>query len=179
MAVRKVIKMGHPTLRKVAQKIPLIEISSKEIQELIVDLKETMVDYGGIGIAAPQVNVSIQLAIIEVPKDSDRYPDAKESETYIIINPEMEYLTDQTKGYWEGCLSVPGIRGYVERPQKIKLSYYDEQGQFHQVEIEGFLAVVFQHELDHLFGKLFIDRVQNTSLLAYEDELDLSGSAKE
>ena len=88
-----------------------------------------------------------------------------------MFNPSIEYLTDEKQGNWEGCLSVPGLRGYVERPSKISVNFTDENLKLKKLNLEGFLATVFQHEIDHLFGKLYVDRVADKELLMYEDEL--------
>ena len=172
MAVHQIIKMGNPILRKKSKKLSKEEITSSEIKTLIQDMWETMEASGGIGLAAPQIGVSIQLAIIKIPSDSKRYPQAEKSKEYIIINPKITYLTQETQGFWEGCLSLPGLRGYVERPKKIKVDYLDQGARSSSIVLEGFLATVFQHELDHLFGNLYIDHIKDMSLLSYESELD-------
>lgn len=170
MAVREVIRMGHPTLRLKAKALTKEEILSKETKEFVQDLMETMEDYEGIGIAAPQVGVSKQLAIIGVPDDNPRYPDAPPSKIYVVINPKISVLDETLQGYWEGCLSVPGLRGHVERPRKIRLDFMDLEARQNTIILEGFLATVFQHELDHLDGVLYIDRIKDTKKLSYNEE---------
>ncbi len=169
MAIREVIKMGHPTLRLVAKELEEDEVKSPWFQELITDMRETMKACGGIGIAAPQINESFQTAIIDLPEESDRYPDAPESHEYIIVNPKITLLNEEKQTFWEGCLSVPGLRGQVTRPAKIRIDYKDENFVDQSIELEDFLATVFQHELDHLFGELYVDKVVNNSL-TYEEE---------
>ncbi len=120
MATQKVIRMGHPTLRKVAEQLTPDEIHSPALKVLIQDLYDTMKLEGGIGIAAPQINISKQICLIELPKDSKRYGPLPETPLFIIINPIITFLTDDKQGFYEGCLSVPGLRGYVERPKKFK-----------------------------------------------------------
>ena len=174
MTVRKVIKMGNPLLREVAKEFTKDEILSEDMQDLITDMWDTMYAYDGIGLAAPQIGLSRQLAVIHLEEDSERYPDLVESKKFIIFNPSISVLDETNQEFWEGCLSVPGLRGPVSRPRKIKVDYLDENAKENSIELEDFLATVFQHELDHLFGKLFVDRMEDISLLAYEEELLVS-----
>ena len=174
MTVRKVIKMGNPLLREVAKEFTKDEILSEDMQDLITDMWDTMYAYDGIGLAAPQIGLSRQLAVIHLEEDSERYPDLVESKKFIIFNPSISVLDETKQEFWEGCLSVPGLRGPVSRPKKIKVDYLDENAKENSIELEDFLATVFQHELDHLFGKLFVDRMEDISLLAYEEELLVS-----
>ncbi|MEC7918064.1 MAG: peptide deformylase [Pseudomonadota bacterium] len=174
MTVRKVIKMGNPLLREVAKEFTKDEILSGDMQDLITDMWDTMYAYDGIGLAAPQIGLSRQLAVIHLEEDSERYPELVESKKFIIFNPSISVLDETKQEFWEGCLSVPGLRGPVSRPRKIKVDYLDENAKENSIELEDFLATVFQHELDHLFGKLFVDRMEDISLLAYEEELLVS-----
>ena len=174
MTVRKVIKMGNPLLREVAKEFTKDEILSEDMQDLITDMWDTMYAYDGIGLAAPQIGLSRQLAVIHLEEDSERYPDLVESKKFIIFNPSISVLDETKQEFWEGCLSVPGLRGPVSRPRKIEVDYLDENAKENSIELEDFLATVFQHELDHLFGKLFVDRMEDISLLAYEEELLVS-----
>ena len=170
MSILKVARMGNPILRKVARELTQEEIRSPEVKRLIEDMIETMHEYGGIGLAAPQVHHPIQLAIIEFAEDSARYPDMGQQSLSVFINPKITVLDQTEQGFWEGCLSVPEMRGFVERPCKIRVDYLDRQGQSKSVEAEGFLATVFQHELDHLAGKLYIDRLKDPTKLAFHEE---------
>jgi len=170
MAVREVIRMGHPTLRKKAELVKPDEINTPEFKQLIADMFETMKAYDGVGLAAPQINISKQLAIVGIPEDNPRYPDQESTKQYIVINPRIKILDTKKMGFWEGCLSVPGMRGLVERPRKIQLDFLNEQGQAEKLVLEGFPAVVFQHELDHLEGTLYIDRIRDTKNLAFNEE---------
>jgi len=172
MAAQKVIRMGHPTLRKVADQLTPEEIKSPELKVLIQDMYDTMKVEGGIGIAAPQINISKQICLIELPKDSKRYGPLPETPLFIIINPKITFLTEEQQGFYEGCLSVPGLRGFVERPKKILVDYLDENGESKTIVAENFLATVFQHELDHLFGKLYVDRMTDMSKLSFTEEFD-------
>ena len=166
--------MGNPLLREVAKEFTKDEILSGDMQDLITDMWDTMYAYDGIGLAAPQIGLSRQLAVIHLEEDSERYPELVESKKFIIFNPSISVLDETKQEFWEGCLSVPGLRGPVSRPRKIKVDYLDENAKENSIELEDFLATVFQHELDHLFGKLFVDRMEDISLLAYEEELLVS-----
>jgi peptide deformylase len=164
--------MGHPLLRMEAQNMSLDEILSPKTEELIADLKDSMKHYGGVGIAAPQIGVSKKIAILEVLDTNPRYKIEKVYPLTIFINPQITVLDPTSQGFWEGCLSVPGLRGYVERPRKIRIDFYDEKGLKQSLEAEGFVATVFQHELDHLWGKLYLDHIKDTKLLSYNEEFE-------
>ncbi|MYC25275.1 MAG: peptide deformylase [Gammaproteobacteria bacterium] len=172
MAVREIIRMGHPTLRKVARKLRKEEIVGKDIRTLVDDMVDTLHASGGIGLAAPQINESVQLAIIQIPKLGSRYGVLEELPLTVFVNPEISVVADaESAGNWEGCLSVPGLRGWVERPQHINLQYQDLDGVQHAREFTGFHATVCQHELDHLTGHLFVDRMTDMTKLVFEDLL--------
>lgn len=177
MAVREIIRMGHPTLRKIARRLRDEEISSVAIRNLVDDMIDTLHTAGGIGLAAPQINESVQLVIIKIPKLGSRYGILEELPLTVVVNPEISVVNDADHvGNWEGCLSIPGLRGWVERPQHIFLSFQDLQGKFHKQEFTGFHATVCQHELDHLSGHLFVDRMSDMTQLVFEDLL-VSGDA--
>lgn len=171
MAILKVARMGHPILRRIAQNVDPADIQTAAFQQFIQDMVETMKEYDGIGLAAPQVHRSIRLAIIDVPEEN-RYKQKKLSGLMIFINPEIEALTTEVGTYWEGCLSVPGLRGFVARPDKIKVKWLNERGQKQEQVVEGFMATVLQHEFDHLDGKLYIDRLVDSTKLSFEQEFD-------
>jgi peptide deformylase len=170
MSVHTILKMGNPLLREISEEFSEEDILSKETKKLILDMFETMVDAGGLGLAAPQIGVNKQLTVIELPCENPRYPEVSQSERYIIFNPKITVLNNEKQGFWEGCLSVPGLRGFVERPKDIKISYLDENASPKSIELSGFLATVFQHELDHLFGKIYIDHIKDSKLLIFETE---------
>lgn len=170
MAVKKVVRMGHPVLRQQAQKLSPEEITSDETKQLVQDMLDTMEAEDGIGIAAPQIGVSKSIALVGVPAESDMYPEADETPLYVVINPEIKVLDEKPQGFWEGCLSVPGLRGYVERPSKVQVDFYNLAGEKESLVLEDFPATVFQHELDHLFGKLYVDHVKDTKQLMYTEE---------
>ena len=164
------MRMGQPILRRPADPLEESAIGSEEIKRLIFDMIDTLHDYGGIGLAAPQVGESIRLAIVEISEGGSRYGDLPGMPLSVFINPIITVLNEETHGFWEGCLSVPGLRGFVERPQHIQVDYLDSNGSAQSMELTGFLATVFQHEFDHLDGKLFIDRMSDSRLLAFEEE---------
>lgn len=168
---REICRMGHPTLRLTAQKVELSELNAREFKHLLVDLFDSMKAYGGIGIAAPQIGVSKQVALIEL-RGMNRYQEQIDLPLTIFINPEIEVLDKTPQGFWEGCLSVPGMRGFVERPRHVKVNFLNEKGERQTLEAEGFLATVIQHELDHLFGTLYVDKIKDSKLFMFQEEFD-------
>ena len=170
MAVREVIRMGHPTLRIPAEDYPVDQIGTPAFKELIEDMRETLHDYGGIGLAAPQIDVGYRIAVIEIENTSTRYGELEHTPFAVYVNPRITPVSDEEAGYWEGCLSVPGMMGFVERPQHIRVDYLNEEGEESSIEAHGFLATVFQHEFDHLDGILYVDRIRDKSLFAFEEE---------
>lgn len=170
MAKRDIKLMGDPILRVLAEDIPVEEINSAETKSLISDLEDSMHHYGGIGIAAPQIGIPKKIAIIdtELALGED---DEEEGRLYVIINPKLTVLDETIQGFWEGCLSVPGLRGYVERPRKLLVEFFNENAEKESIVVEDFLATVFQHELDHLFGTLYVDRIKDTKLLVFEETM--------
>ena len=171
MSVKEILKMGNPLLREVAEDFSVEEIKNSETQLLLEDMWHSLAAAGGIGLAAPQIGISKQLAVIKLTEESDRYPDMEDSEAFIIFNPKITVLDKTEQGFWEGCLSVPGLRGFVERPRKIRVDFLDESAKLRSIEVEDFLATVFQHELDHLVGKLYVDRIKDITTLMFEDEM--------
>ena len=171
MSVKEILKMGNPLLRVVAEDFSVEEIKNSETQLLLEDMWHSLAAAGGIGLAAPQIGISKQLAVIKLTEESDRYPDMEDSEAFIIFNPKITVLDKTEQGFWEGCLSVPGLRGFVERPRKIRVDFLDESAKPRSIEVEDFLATVFQHELDHLVGKLYVDRIKDITTLMFEDEM--------
>ncbi len=174
----KILKLGNPILRLTAKELTKEEILSSEIRELIPKMWDVMKNAGGIGLAAPQIGISIQLAVIKLESESERYDNLENSDEFVVFNPKLEVIDKQKQGFWEGCLSVPGLRGYVERPRKLRIKYLDECAIEKEIVVEDFLATVFQHELDHLFGYLYVDRLNSTKDLVFEDELSNIASEK-
>ncbi|NND55370.1 MAG: peptide deformylase [Gammaproteobacteria bacterium] len=172
MAVRRILRMGHPLLRQVSRRLEPGDLSDPALRGLLDDMVDTLHDYGGIGLAAPQIGESIRLAIIEIPGGPTRYGDLAPMPLTVFVNPQVNVIDAATAGYWEGCLSVPGLRGFVERPQHVRVQYQDLQGAEHAIELQGFPATVLQHEFDHLDGRLFVDRMDDMSLLVFEKEYE-------
>ena len=170
MAVREVIRMGHPRLRVPAVPYPTEHLGSAEFNELVSDMRETLHAYGGIGLAAPQIDVSLRIVVIEIENTSTRYGEIEHTPFEVYINPTITSIADETAGYWEGCLSVPGMMGYVERPQHIRVDYMTPGGVDKSIEAHGFLATVVQHEVEHLDGTLYVDRIKDLSLFSFEEE---------
>ncbi len=170
MSVRKIIQMGHPTLHQVARPIDLADISTAEFRLLLNDMIDTLHDYGGVGLAAPQINEPVRLAIIKLPGGPSRYGELPSFPLTVFINPEVSVEDPTPSGVWEGCLSVPGLRGYVERPSGIRVSATNTEGERVTMKFEGFLATVLQHEFDHLEGKLYLERVTDMKKLMFEQE---------
>ncbi len=172
MAVREIIRMGHPTLRTPARPLTDAEITSSETRRLVEDMIDTLHDAGGIGLAAPQIDVPVRLAIIEIDPEASRYGDIPPMPLTVFVNPRIEVLDEASAGFWEGCLSVPGLRGWVERPQHVRVRARDLDGRPLDLELRGFLATVFQHEFDHLDGRLYIDRMTDPTRLMFEEEFE-------
>jgi peptide deformylase len=167
--ILKVARLGHPILRKIAEPVPLEQITTPVVQQFIDDLIETMYEYDGAGLAAPQVHVSQQIVVMEVSQNP-RYPQAPAIPLTVYVNPEITPLTESMDEDWEGCLSVPGLRGRVPRYTKIRLRAYNRQGKRVDFVAEGFHARVIQHECDHLQGKVYLDRMRDTSSLMFIEE---------
>jgi len=170
MAIRKVARLGHPVLRQPCRALSTKEILSDEMSRLVSDMIETMHEYGGVGLAAPQVHEPIRLAVIECEGMNERYQVAAQQPLLVIFNAKITVLDAQAHGFWEGCLSVPGLRGYVDRPRKVRIDFLDAKAQRQSIEAEDFLATVFQHELDHLEGVLFVDKIADVKRFAFIEE---------
>ena len=164
MTIRKIATVGHPVLREVARPLTPAELARPETQRLIDDLVETMFDANGAGLAANQVYEPIRICAICV-KDNPRYPYKPNVPLTILVNPELEPLTDETFLNYEGCLSVPDLRGEVPRVTRIRVKALDREGKPLDYEMAGLTAGTYQHEVDHLNGKLFLDRVVDTRSL--------------
>jgi len=170
MAVCEILRMGHPVLGRVAREVSNIELQSLWLSDLIGDMDDTLEAAGGIGLAAPQIGVSVRLAIIRFAGGPSRYGMLPNIPLTVYINPEIRILNGAMQGFWEGCLSIPGLRGYVRRPKEIAIDYLDTNGEAQSIGYEGFLATVFQHEFDHLDGILYPQRMDDLKKLVFEQE---------
>lgn len=170
MAILKVARMGHPVLRKRARKVEPSEIMSPPFQKLIDDMFETMDEYTGIGLAAPQVHESVRLMLVGFESDGEDQNRDKHIEVVPLINPEIKTIGRETGEDWEGCLSLPNLRGKVTRPNEIRLTALDRQARRIEMHLKGFPARVVQHEADHLDGVLFVDRMRSLETLTFLEE---------
>jgi peptide deformylase len=163
--VLPVAKLGNPILRKAAEPVDIREIGAREFQQLIDDMFETMLEEPGIGLAAPQVSRSLQLVVMGYEGEGG-FP------ATTLINPKIVYYGPQQEENWEGCLSVDGLRGKVTRPSVVRVQALDRTGKPLDIEADGLYAVCIQHEMDHLIGKLFLDRMTDLSTLTQLTEFD-------
>ena len=169
MSILKVARLGHPVLRNVATDLAPKEITTPETQRLIDNMIETMKEYDGVGLAAVQVHVPRQIAVLEVA-NNPRYPQKPEVPLSVLINPKIEPLSEETEEDWEGCLSIIEMRGKVPRYKEIKVVGRNREGKVVDFVASGFHARVIQHEWDHLQGKVFLDRMKDLSTLTYLPE---------
>ena len=168
MTVREILKMGDPRLLRVAQ--PVKQFDTPELKALIADMFDTMHAADGAGLAAPQIGVDLQLVIFGFKKNQ-RYPDAPPVPETVLINPEITPLSDETEDGWEGCLSVPGMRGVVPRWSRIRYTGFGPRGEPVDRIADGFHARVVQHECDHLIGKLYPMRIRDFSQFGFTSVL--------
>jgi peptide deformylase len=166
MAILKVARLGHPVLRQIARPLTLDEIRAEETQRFIDDLIETMREYDGAGLAATQVHTLVQIAVIEV-QANPRYPDVPEIPLTVVVNPVVTPVGEEMEEGWEGCLSVPDMRGMVPRFTAVRLQCHDREGARVDLVAKDFLARVIQHETDHLFGKVYVDRMRDLATLTH------------
>src|SRR2546428_1875703 len=165
MAVLKIARLGAPVLRQVAQPVAMDKVGMRAFQQFIDDMLETMVAADGIGLAAPQVFQSEQVLVMEC-KGEQGFP------LTIMINPEIVGYSPVSAEGWEGCLSVDGLRGKVKRAVGVRVKFYDRDGKLMELDATGLYAVCIQHEVDHLRGKVFLDRMTDLSTLTQLDEFD-------
>ena len=170
MAVRKILRLGNPNLRQKAKDYPSELIGSVDFLQIVADLRDSLHQSGGIGLAAPQIDIPFRILVVEINNPTTRYGEIEPLPFRVYVNPVVSVIDHEKQGFWEGCLSVPGMMGYVERPKKIKVDYLNETGEDKSAFFEDFLATVFQHELDHLDGTLYVDRIADPKLFAFEEE---------
>jgi peptide deformylase len=178
MAILKIARMGHPMLLQMCD--PVADPGGPEIRRLVADMLETMHDAPGVGLAAPQVHVPLRLFVFRVPET--RAGEAADDTVIgdsVLINPEIELLTDERVLRWEGCLSIPGLRAAVPRAPRIRYRGVDCDGRTVEREVSGFHAGVVQHEYDHLDGILYPMRMKDFSLFGFNDELARGAAARQ
>jgi peptide deformylase len=173
MAILKVARIGHPVVRAATRPVPPRELAGAELQRLIDDMIETMHEYDGVGLAAPQVHVGIRLAVIEVPPDDEQGRQAVP--LMVLVNPKVQVLDQEMVDGWEGCLSIPELRGVVPRARRLRLEATDRHGTAYALEASDFFARVIQHECDHLEGSVYIDRMAGLKTLSFIREFERFG----
>jgi peptide deformylase len=173
MAVRTVLRLGDPRLRQRAQVVA--DVRDPALRQLIVDLEDTMAACSGAGLAAPQIGVPLRVVLFGGGGPNPRYPDAPAIPRTLLINPVLTSLGPEREEAWEGCLSVPGMRGRVSRWQRLRYLGIDGEGQPVDRTVEGFHARVVQHECDHLDGVLFPDRLSDSAAFGFIPELEAAG----
>ena len=166
MAILKVARLGHPVLRQKAEPVPVDAIQSTGFQRFVDDMIETMREYDGAGLAANQVHALHQVAVIEV-EANPRYPEAESIPLTVLINPVVTLLTEEREDGWEGCLSVPDMRGIVSRAISVRLECYDREANRIDLVAKDFFARVIQHETDHLNGIVYLDRMRDLRTLSH------------
>jgi peptide deformylase len=167
MMMREIAQLGNKVLRQKAEAVA--DVHDAEIRQIIEAMQSTLASTSGVGIAAPQVSESKQIIIV-ASRPTPRYPSAPLMEPTVMINPCFQALSETKEKGWEGCLSIPGIRALVPRYREIMIRYTDQQGNSVQSELSGFVARIFQHEIDHLVGKTYLDRVEDNSDIFSESE---------
>jgi peptide deformylase len=170
MSILKVARMGHPVLRTKARALDRAEVKSLVVQQLIDDMIDTMVEYHGVGLAAPQVHEGLRLFVASLNDTDDDDDDGGDAGPLILINPEITVVDAETVEDWEGCLSIPDIRGRVPRPRAVRLRALNRKGERVEVNAKDYSARVLQHELDHLDGVLFFDRMRSLESLTFLEE---------
>jgi peptide deformylase len=173
MAIRPILRMGDPFLRRVAS--PVTQFATPALNELVQDMLDTMRANDGAGLAAPQIGVPLRVVVFEVA-DNPRYPEVLPVPLTVLVNPEIEMLGDEREIGWEGCLSVPGLRGLVPRYKRLRYRGFDQLGEPIDRTVADFHARVVQHECDHLDGILYPQRIEDLTSFGFQDELIASGT---
>jgi peptide deformylase len=170
MSILMVARIAHPVLRSPATPVPKEAFRDRLFQKLVDDMQETMYEYEGVGLAAPQVHEGLRLAVIEVPASDDRT--RAEVPFFVLVNPVVTPLGDEREDGWEGCLSIPDLRGIVPRLKRLRLDALDRQGKPYSLEAQDFFARVIQHECDHLDGNVYLDRMRDMRSLTFIKEME-------
>ena len=168
--ILKVARIGHPVIRRPARDLTRDELRSPDLQRLVDDMEETMHEYEGVGLAGPQVHLGLRIAVIQVPGSDAR--SIAEVPFTVLINPRVTPLGDDKVDGWEGCLSVPDLRGLVPRWKRLRLEALDRRGKPYTVDATDFFARVIQHECDHLDGSVYLDRMRDMKTLAFLHEFE-------
>ena len=168
--ILKVARIGHPVVRSAAREVPAEVLASPDFQHLVDDMVDTMHEYDGVGLAGPQVHVGLRVAVIEVPASDERAREAVP--LTVLVNPVVTPIGEEKETAWEGCISIPELRGVVPRWKRLRLDALDRQGQPYTVEAEGFFARVIQHECDHLEGGVYLDRMEGLRSLSFLREFE-------
>jgi peptide deformylase len=170
MSILKIARIGHPIVRTAAKPVPKSAFGDPAFQSLIDDMRESMYEYEGVGVAAPQVHVGLRLAVLEVPGSDDRGEAAVPFT--VLANPKITPIGDEVEQGWEGCLSIPDLRGAVPRLKRIRLEALDRHGKPFSLEVSDFHARVIQHECDHLDGLVYLDRMSDMKSLSFIKEFE-------
>ncbi len=180
MANLKVARLGNPVLRQIAQPVNLKDLNDpdSELQVLIDDMVATMRTDGGVGLAAPQVSKSLQIVVLEC-EENKRYPEGEGIPLTVLVNPVITHYSEETGMGWESCLSLIDFRGLVRRSREVTVTAFNRKGEKADIQATGFLAIVLQHEIDHLNGKVFLDRMEDLTKLAYIEEFETYWVEKE
>lgn len=165
--MREIAQLGAEVLRQKAEAVADVHVA--EIRQIIADMQATLAGTQGVGIAAPQISESKRIMIV-ASRPTPRYPHAPQMAPTVMINPEFEPLSDHKEKDWEGCLSIPGIRALVPRYREIMIRYTDQQGEWLELRLDGFVARIFQHEYDHLEGRVYLDSVEDNRDIVSESE---------
>ena len=168
MSILKIARIGHPVVRTAAKPVPEKAFADPAFQKLVDDMRETMYEYNGVGVAAPQVHVSMRLAVLEIPGSDDQ----AEVPFAVLANPVITPIGNEAENGWEGCLSVPDLRGLVPRLAELRLEALDREGKPFSLEASGFFARVIQHECDHLDGNVYLDRMADMKSLTFIQEFE-------
>lgn len=164
----KIAQLGEQILRTPARQVERAEFGEASLTSFIDELLVTMLEANGIGIAAPQVFDPRAIMII-ASRPNPRYPDAPDMQPLVMVNPAIQQISDNKVWEWEGCLSVPGLRGRIERPDSVDVAYLDKEGQAQDIQLTGFVARIFLHEFDHLIGKTWLDHITSTENIMAHD----------
>jgi peptide deformylase len=175
--ILKVARIGHPVIRSAARDVPEEVLASADFQHLVNDMVDTMHEYDGVGLAGPQVHVGLRVAVLEVPASDERAREAVP--LTVLVNPVVTPLGEEKEDAWEGCLSIPDLRGVVPRWKRLRLEALDRKGQPYTMEAEGFLARVIQHECDHLEGGVYLDRMDGLRSLSFLREFERFVASRE